>query len=70
MRVPNWVSFSFQEDRTGSLGMVVDPELRWVVFDDLFTSRKQWAAGGERSHFGEVDYPDDFFRANPRGQGG
>ena len=28
----------------------MDLKLRWVVFDGLFTSRKQWAAGGERSH--------------------
>ena len=40
--------------RSGSLGRVVDLELWWVVFDDLFTSRKQWAPGGERSHYNMV----------------
>ena len=39
---------------TWKLGWVVDLEIRWVVFDDLFTSRRRWAAGGERSHYNMV----------------
>ena len=52
MLLLNWILFLSQEGPVGQPGLdrVVDLELRRVVFDDLFSSRKNWAAGGERNH--------------------